>query len=304
MASEETGEPVAVDVPDDLRTWLQTVADDRGLTVEAYVRELLAAQRVVETGDVEAVDDVVVDPVTRDEFEERLDAVETGHRDLLEDVRDRVVQVKRETDGKAPVDHDHEDLRGDLAGLDDGLADLVDEVDDLQSTLDDHSEALHQVRTNVDDGFDNFEAILEYLVEATDDLSERVDRLARATLEGRERVRDLAGAARERERADGLKRDAALEGITSADCGECGHGVRIALLTAPECPYCGAGFADIEPKQGFLGSPTLTTGVGPALVGGDDAVTEDAVTEDIQSDLEADRPDPSDVDWDTAGGED
>jgi len=303
MASEETGSSVAVDVPEELRSWLEQVADDRDLSVEGYVRELLIAQRTVETG---AVGDAVVEPVAHEELDERLEDLESEFRDLLEDVRDRVVQVKRETDGKVSA-ASHEDLETALGAAESRLDGLATELEGLRTELDrldgglDRLDRDHdRLRTDLDEGFENFESVLEYLLETTDDLSDRADRLARATLEGRERVAELASSVHSRERADDLKRDAALEGIDAATCADCDRTVRVALLTAPECPYCAAGFVDVEPKRGFFGAPTLLTGDRPALAGG----PETSVAEGVREDLEAERPDPGDVDWDTAGGED
>lgn len=305
MASEETGEPVAVDVPDEVRWWLQRTADERGVSVEALVRELVSAHRILDAGDLEDVDGVggadasgtVPDVALEDRLETLLEHeladVRAEFRELLEDVRGRVVQVKRETDGKAPAEHDHGDLR-------EAVDALGEEVTRLADDLADRREELASLREDVDGGFENFESVLEYQVETTDDLLDRVDRLARATLDARDLVQDVAGSVRTRERADALKRDAALEGIAEADCEDCGRTVRAALLTAPECPYCAAGFVDVEGKRGLFGSAIFRTGELPALARGDG----DDLASRLQADLDADRPEPGAVDWNGRGGED
>lgn len=318
MASEETTEPVSLSVPGELAAWLRRSADQRGVDVEQYASELLAAQRAVDSGVIEgaaALDDGSDGSSAPDErFEERLDDrlddVLDGHFDevldehlddrleeqrsefvdLLEDVRSRVIQVKREADARVPADHDHADLAADVDDLDDAVESLAVDLEEQSSTV-------STLETTVDRGFENYEAVLEHLVDATDDLADRVDRLARAALATRERVQNLAIAADERERVDELKRDAALEGLSSADCEACGRTVDVALLTEPRCPACAAELVDVEPERGFLGSATLVTGDPPALPVGDDS----DVVGDLESVLEADRPHPGAVDWETTG---
>lgn len=288
MASEDAGERVPVSVSDDVQRWLQRRADEHGVDVERFVGELLAAHHAADGADGAA--DEWFAPTADAVDQEDLDAVSDDFRDLLEDVRERVVQVKRETDGKAPKEHDHDELRTELEELEDELASLDD-------TLDRHDDRIRSVDRDVEEGFENFEDVLEYLLETTDDLAERTDRLARATIGARERLQSLAGSIEQRDAADRLKRDAALEGIASADCEDCGRTVRAGLLTAPECPFCASTFVDVEPKRGLLGSATFVTGDRPALVGSE----ADPVAEELRSEVERERPDPADVDWDVAG---
>ncbi|AGN02791.1 hypothetical protein L593_14260 [Salinarchaeum sp. Harcht-Bsk1] len=284
MASEDTGDLGGLAVSEDVRRWLQRTADEHGVDVEHFVRELLAAHHALDSDGTNL--DAVEESIDRGE----LDSVREEFTELLEDVRSRVIQVKRETDAKAPADHDHESIESDLEALQSA-------IDDLDGDLEAHQERVESLGSAIDDGFENFEEVLEYLLETTDDLAERTDRLARATIGTRERVQEFAGTIEERAAADRLKRDAALEGIGSADCAECGQSVRAALLTAPECPFCAAEFVDLEPKRGLFGSATFQTGARPALTGAD----EDPVADELRSDVERDRPDPADVDWDAAG---
>jgi predicted Zn-ribbon and HTH transcriptional regulator len=288
MASEDTGEQLPVSVSDDVQRWLQRRADEHGVDVERFVRELLAAHHAADESDDPA--DEWFAPPAEAVDQDDLDAVRDDFRKLLEDVRSRVVQVKRETDEKAPVDHDHETIRQDLEGLE---ADL----EDLDDAIDCHDDRILSLEVDVEEGFENFEDVLEYLLETTDDLAERTDRLARATIDARERLQSLAGSVEKRDATDRLKRDAALDGIASADCEDCGRSVRAGQLTAPECPFCASNFVDVEPKQGLLGSATFVTGDRPALVGTD----QDAIAAELRSDVVRERPDPADVDWDVAG---
>lgn len=295
MASEDTGEAAKISVSEDVRRWLQRRADEHGVDADRFVQELLAAHRTLDDPENElngAIDGDVgatTAGVDQDDFDE----LESEFRSLLEDVRSRVIQVKREADAKAPAEHDHDELASSL----DELEAAVSALDEQLST---HQDRLETVEETLDDGFDNFEDVLEYLVETTDDLADRTDRLARATIASRERLQEIAGSIEEREAADRLKRDAALEGVSSAECGDCDRSVTAALLTSPECPYCAANFVDVEPKQGFLGAPTFVTGDAPALTGAD----EDRLADELQADVDRERPDPADVDWDTAGDDD
>lgn len=299
MASEDTGDAAGVAVSEDVRRWLQRRADEHGVDVEKFVQTLLAAHRDLDDSDVDLdrdLDGLSEDGVAAaDEAVDQadLDDLESEFRSLIEDVRSRVIQVKREADGKAPADHTHEVFESDLGELEAKLAAL----DEQLATHRDH---LETVEESLGDGFENFESVLEYLLETTDDLADRTDRLARATIGTREQLQELSGSIEAREAADRIKRDAALEGIATADCGDCGQTVRAGLLTSPDCPYCAASFVDVEPKQGFLGSATFVTGQSPALTGSND----DPVAEALQADVERDRPDPADVDWDTAGDDD
>lgn len=295
MASEEATEPLSISVPPELSAWLESQADERGVDPETYARELLLAQRAVDADafHVDGVDSDAgpLDGVAREaEVEDRLDDVREEFRELLEDVRSRVVQVKRETDRKAAADHDHAELLADIETL-------TEQVAALEADLAEQRTAVEELRADLEGGFDNFEEVLEHVLAETDELFERADRLGHATVRTRERVQELATSVVDRERADDLKRDAALEGVETADCEDCDRAVRLALLTEPRCPACRTEFVDLEPKRGFFGSATLVTGDHPALT---DAELE-AVTDDIEADVETDRPHPADVDWDRTG---
>lgn len=305
MASEEAGERASFAVPGELASWLERGAAERDVDPDVHLADLLAAQRAVATGGVDdapPADELVTEAL----LERRIDALEREHAELLEDVRERVIQVKRETDAKAPADHGHEEF-----------AALAERVEALADELEAHAEEVAAVRDDLDDGFEHYESTLEDLLATTEDLSERADRLGRAVVSLREDLDDVAGAVREREAADRLKRDAALEGVETAACEDCGHDVRAALLTAPRCPACQATFAGLEPKRGLLGSATFVTGDDPPLAPGAPA-SDGPETDSTGSPDEAaatGRPDggaeraaddgerarPGDVDWASVG---
>ncbi len=226
--STDGGESVTVQVPDDLGAWLEDqVADDPDRDRGDVLRDLAAAYRQVDTDG-----DAVPAPV-----DERLDAQREEYVELVEDVRERVVEVAREMDDLAPADHDHPDLPDE-----DRVESLAADLADLEST--------------VEDGFENYETVLEELTEAVDELSERMDTLAARVVDrgGGEAVRDL-------------RRTANQAGVRTATCEDCGASVDVGLLTDPECPHCRSQFVDVDADSGILGSPTLLVGSPPALAG-------------------------------------
>ncbi|MFB6159654.1 MAG: CopG family transcriptional regulator [Haloferacaceae archaeon] len=273
------------DLPDDLREWVDRRADERGVDAGDVVRRVLAAHRAVERRDGGATPgggDDGVDPVTDrldrladrvDDLEADADATQTDRVDDLEarveslsddldemitDVRERVVQVKRETDAKAPADHDHDDLRESAERARRTAADLETRVEAVEDRL--------------DDGFADFREVVEGLADETDDLAARTERLARVAVDLRERVDDLEAQRNAREAVDELRRTANRRGETTAACEACGRTVRLGLLARPRCPHCDAAFEDLDPSSGFFGSATLRTGTPPALTGESEAV--------------------------------
>ena len=243
MSSDEAW-ALGLDLPDSVEEWLDERADDAETTREQVVRELLEAHRSIDGEEGVDPAEAAVDGL-REEFMEK-----------IEDVRERVIQVKREADEKAPTDHDHADLREDLAELDAA----VEEIAQLR-------EQVEANRQHVDSGFENYEEVLSYLTETTDELEEKLDVLAAAMVGVRDRTRQLAAAAEERAAVAELARTANRNGVKSAVCESCDLSVTISLLREPECPHCGAAVRDVDPKQGFFGSNTLVVGDPPALEG-------------------------------------
>ncbi|ODR81125.1 hypothetical protein BG842_16815 [Haladaptatus sp. W1] len=257
MESEDAGHVPAEEIPAAVDQWLTNTADELGISRQRLLSELVAGHGTLHE---------------RNGSDERLAELRDDFMEKLTDVRERVVQIKRETDDKAPEDHDHPELRGELAGLHDELADLRRTVDDgdgddLEPELDALRERVAENRKRLDSGFENYEAVLDYLTETTDELDERLDVLARALVSVRDQARTLAAQNATRAATAELDRTANCHGITSAKCAECETSVTIALLTEPACPHCGATFEDIDPKQGFFGSNWLVVGRPPALEG-------------------------------------
>lgn len=247
MESEREG-----DLSEGLRQWLTRRAEETGVDRQELLTRAVAAYRLLDAEGEElgAFDDV----------EERLDAVEsrvsTVEDDLDEkvaDVRDRVVQVKRETDGKAATDHDHPDLADDVDAALEAARAAREETDRLEGY--------------VEGGFENYEAVLEYLTETSETLDRRVIAVATVLVDLRSRLREMEATLASTAAVEEIQADANRHGTATADCGDCEQTVRIGLLGRPRCPHCEAAFDGFEPSSGFFGSATLTVGTRPALAG-------------------------------------
>jgi predicted Zn-ribbon and HTH transcriptional regulator len=294
MASDSPGDAsVSVNLPESLSHWLDDKASEEGRSREDVLLQLLSAYRKVdgiEGGDVnppqsmvdgegvpveleEFVDDRIEQllddrieqrlsepggAVDADQLDRRLHDVESQFDDLLEDVRERVIQVKREADQKAPADHDHPELSSAVEELE-GVA------DDLESV----ARAVDRLDTRMEGGFDNYEEVLEYLADTIDQVSSRQATLANAIVETREELRKLAARDSARSAVEDLQREAGQLGVRNADCDECGTTVDVGLLTRAECPHCSATFVGVTPAQGYFGSNTIETGNRPALTAGE-----------------------------------
>ena len=245
--------PQVENVPDGVGAWIDERAEECGLTRTEFLRGLAAA-----------LDDGAPEPFAR---QERVSAVEDGVDEKIQDVRDRVLQVKREADRKADADHEHPELERAVAATDERIADLATAVEDQRSRLDD-------VESRVDDGFENFEEVLDYLTETTDDLGAKTQTLATALLDVRDGVRLIAQG--NNSAVDQLAAQANRKGVREAACEDCARSVDIALLREPACPHCGATFSRVESKSGWFGSHTLQTGESPpALEPGDTDLLEE-----------------------------
>jgi DNA repair exonuclease SbcCD ATPase subunit len=275
MGEERPAEAVATDLPADLATWLEERAAANGVDRAEFLSRLAAAYRQVE-GDGD-----LTDLPTRSEVEEvetTLANLQADFDEKVADVRDRVVQVKREADAKAPSDHTHESLDERLEDLnsrigtaqevEDDLEDLQRQVADMGGRLEGLEADLAGVEDRTEAGFKNYETVLEDLLDRAERLEGRLETLARTTSALKGTLSDLRGRAESRAQVGALKREANRMGISAADCEACGTGLEVALLTEPACPACGEDFAGVQRRANFLRSHTLTTGTPPALEAG------------------------------------
>ncbi|WP_247729122.1 hypothetical protein [Halovivax limisalsi] len=271
MASEpcEDG-TVAESLPPEVTRWVNEQADRHGEPPETTCRRLIQAAHVFARDDVDAELATASD---LEALESRLEAQREEFVDHVEDVRERVLQVKREADANAPADHDHEAYaeRDAIAALESSLASIEAELEALES--------------RTDEGFENFESVFEHVVDETETLTEQSATLARAILELRDWRATVVARERRRNATERLKRTANRHGIGNADCEACGASLEIALLTRPTCPHCEAAFVDVEPRSSIFGSHSLSVGEHPQLPGDDepsepDSALLDAATPD------------------------
>lgn len=254
MASE-SGEEVTLSVPPELDRWLEERASalgvDRGqLLVELLgsYRELTEREDDVAVVDADAIEATVEETVAAqldaqlDELREQLDAAESEFQTKLEDVRERVIQVKHDAEGKASADHDHE---------------VFERIDAAAETADTAVTATEALEDRLDELAADLEALektSKRTREQSDDrLAELEDRLKRVAWA----VSDLREDRARAEAVEQLKRDAAEADVSRATCENCGNGVEIGLLTEPKCPQCDAAAATVEPATGWFGSPRL-----------------------------------------------
>ncbi|WP_136688549.1 Asp23/Gls24 family envelope stress response protein [Halorhabdus amylolytica] len=281
MASESTDPgDVTVTLPAELREWLDTHAAERDVDRDELLRQLLETYRRTADGDTPdpaeaAVDRETIEHVVRevlaerreeivaavtaeiepdeetDGLAERVDKLEANFQEKLGDVRKRVIQVKREADAKAPVDH-HHDAFDRLDGIDERLDELAGDVAALEAEIETLAaeSALEELEANID--------------EYAETLAEREERLA--DLENKLRtvgwaVSDLREeqAGRGTDTLDRIKAAAAGHDVSRAVCENCGDAVELALMTRPACPHCEAAVTNVEPASGFFGKPTLVT---------------------------------------------
>lgn len=188
-----------------------------------------------------------------EELASEVQALESSVESDIQDVRERVVQVKREADTKAPRDHGHERLEGKLA--------------ELESETEATREALERTDSRMEGGFENFEEILESLLDRTKTLESDLDTLGQALKSIRQTLDTVAAREQRRARADHLKASAADSGVRTAKCEACRSTIDIALLSDATCPSCGETFHTLDANPGFFGTSILETGDRPALEG-------------------------------------
>ncbi|WP_181686898.1 hypothetical protein [Halorhabdus salina] len=271
-------------LPADLVEWLDERAAELDIDRDVVLEQLVAAYRQTADHDGDTPADVGVSSVDRERIEavvaevleqrqpeiaddvaaavserfadseaveERIGAVERNFQSKLEDVRERVVQVKRETDGKASADHAH-DAFDRLETIDDRLADIEAEVAALEAEIDAAPDAneLAALESAVEDLTDSVEAREQRLTDA----EEKLRTVGWAISDLRDE-RDQRGT----DTLERLKAAAAGHDVSRAVCQNCGNAVEISLMTRPACPHCNAAVTNVEPASGFFSKPALVT---------------------------------------------
>lgn len=284
MASESTdSRDRAVSLPGELLEWLDDHAADLDVDTDDLLEQLVSTyRRTAEFGGEDPatvgappVDTDAVESIVREVLEERhddiveavaddleatgaseqrqaeIDALQADFMDKIADVRERVIQVKRETDAKAPADHDHEALDR-LPSIADQVESLAADVRVLEAESETHAaeSALDDLESTVDD----LRATIESNGERLSDAEEKLRTLGWAVSDLREQQTE-----RSSDPLDRIKAAAAGHDISRAVCENCGDGVEIGLMTRPACPHCDAAVTNVEPSSGFFGKPTLVT---------------------------------------------
>ena len=261
MASESKEEQtVSVALPDELVEWLETEADAADVDRETLLAQLVATYQtaqqfegeldggavLLETGAVlESVEGDFADQISeatksvQQQLGARLDTVESEFQEKLQDVRHRVVQLKKETDEKAPADHAHPEFEE--------VSDIADQLTVLQSELE-QLRAVHEETAS-----EHSEAV-ESNTAQLDELHDRLQTVAWVVSDLRKAQQKTSGL----EAVERIKRVAARADVKRAVCENCGEGVTLALMTDPECPHCEAVVTNVEPAKGWFGKSVLT----------------------------------------------
>lgn len=255
MASESTEERTrSVTLSAPLDDWLENEAERLGVDPNVLLGELVAAYRMASDSDELSLADseqlAEATSTVQKQLTDRIENLESEYRTNLEDVRKRVVQVKKEADKKAPADHDHEALSV-LPEVETQLETLTDEFERLQSDYD-------ATVPKHDETISEFEERIETL-------EERLQTVAWVVSDLRETLESGGGLTP----VDRIKRAAAKADIERAKCENCGESVAIALLTDPECPHCEAAVGNVAPASGWFDKPKLR--VASQLESGEDS---------------------------------
>jgi DNA repair exonuclease SbcCD ATPase subunit len=274
MASESSSErTLSVSLPADLEEWLDEQATAAEVDREELLVQLLTTYRQtaeesadaleVDSHDIEeavrtqlddqldarieqAVADVVTDQLSeatnsvQRQLSNRIDTVESEFDEKITDVRERVIQVKKEADSKAPAEHSHDELEA---------------VPELEATVTELQTELDELRTEFDEQVPDHDEALADAEGRLDEMQDRLQTVAWVVSDLRE-AQESGGGLQAVER---IKRAAAKADIERANCENCGEGVTLALLTDPECPHCSATVTNVEPASGWFGNPKLLT---------------------------------------------
>lgn len=266
-ADESDGADVSVRLPPDLEEWL----DERAAALDVDRGELLvqlagAYRAAADLGD-ESLAGLAgdgIDPEPLEDVREQLSADD----DALHELNDHVNDVE------GRLEENVEDLRNRVLQLRDAVGDTASqahshrEFDQIDARIDDLSETVESVAADLE-AQDGRVAEVESRL---DDADEKLTRVARAVVAlRREADRDGDGTGLE-----DLRGAANRSGVTEAACGACGDVVTIGLLSDTSCPHCGSDFAELELPTGGLGRTLgfrraqLRCAEPPALEAGDD----------------------------------
>lgn len=177
------------------------------------------------------------------DIDDRLDSLADDLLAKIEDLRERVIQIKRETDEKAPADE--------LQATRERVKDLSEILESTRTRTEELGNWLGDVKSDLED----IDAIADRIADLEAELAEATDRLN--TLGWH--VSKLNDRPAVRKNLDDLRQRAAELDVTRAKCETCSTTVDIGLLTRPACPHCGSTASGVEPARSFFGKPRLLT---------------------------------------------
>jgi predicted nucleic acid-binding Zn-ribbon protein len=288
-------------VPDEIDDWIEeraaaTDTDPSEILSRAVTLYRLVEMHAEDVGEMPADDggDETLDQLTdqiaaREEFETRLDRL-ADRLTAVDELEGRLDRLAAELSNGRPTAEDVDQLTAELSTVDERLTALEGDVDEKiadvrerviqvkresDQSVDSLSERLDDVESTVDDGFENFEAVLSRLADRAETFDEKLTRLAAVVVSLRRQAGSLEERVTRLDAAAELKREANRQGETKAKCGDCSGAVSLGLLTRPTCPHCEATFTDIEPTRRPFSAATLATGSVPALTAGPDGGEQD-----------------------------
>lgn len=277
----DTGERTTTpQLREDLESWLADRVEGTDRTTDEELERIVAVYRLATDG-AEAGTDVenLPDPESLARLPDRLKETREEFQKRIEDIRERVIQVLEETHDRAEKDHTHPEI-------DDSIAEIADRADSLEESLTELDESLAELEESLDaddwrreveslqtnleattDRLDGFATRLDTVDDRSEETEGKLDTLASAVVRLRKRADRLEARVEPEDRLDAVREEANRTGSRTADCGQCGRSVTVALLSAPSCPHCEATFQGIDPSRGFFGSATLLADDRPALEG-------------------------------------
>ncbi|MEZ3144642.1 CopG family transcriptional regulator [Halobaculum sp. MBLA0143] len=263
----------AVELPEPLREWVTARAAETGRSPSEVLARAAAAYRLLDEHET-----LLPQPDAEElsTLESRVADLETEVDEKIQDVRERVIQVKREADEKASADHDHPELRTEMEAVASEANSATDSAEAALAETESVRETVEALEASVDGGFDNYESILRGLKEGTDDVRSRTDRLVSAITRLRDRLAELEAADDRRAAAETLQHEATQKGVTDAVCGTCESTVYLGLLADARCPHCEAPYEGVDTDTGFFRPARLVVADRPALEESRDAVERSA----------------------------
>lgn len=268
MATESTdGTDVSVTLPPDLEEWLGDRAAELGVDRDELLVQLASTYRAAAGHDGDLLEGLGGDEVDAEALEavesrlsadeetlsalgDRVDAVESELADNVEDLRNRVLQLRNAVADTAPENHSHREF----SQLEDSVDDLSADLEAVATDLGEQGEQVSEVESRLGDA------------------EEKLTRLARAVVALRREVEGDADASA----LEDLRLAANRNGVDEAACGACESPVTVGLLTEATCPHCGTDFAELELPESGLGralgfrKPRLRCRDPPALEAGDE----------------------------------